>query len=171
MKITPVFLSILQKKAKSCKVIPVMAEIREIKSTSAKATADKKESAQKPSKPKVKVVNNGGFAVIETGGKQYRVAVGDAIKIEKIKETASAKAAALKEGDAIVFDKVLLIDNGVDSTDIGTPYIEGAKVSGTLVEIGRNAKVIVIKYKQKSRYFKKNGHRQPYFKVKIEKIS
>ncbi|MEK7200760.1 MAG: 50S ribosomal protein L21 [Patescibacteria group bacterium] len=113
---------------------------------------------------KVKPVNNGGFAIIETGGKQYRVAVGDTIKIEKIKSD-------IKVGDVVSFDKVLLIDNGTDSTDIGTPYIEGAKVSGTLVEIGRNAKVMVIKYKQKSRYFKRNGHRQPYFKVKIDKIS
>lgn len=109
-------------------------------------------------------VNNGAFAIIETGGKQYRVAVGDTIKIEKIKED-------IKEGDSLIFDKVLLIDNGTDSTDIGTPYIEGAKVSGTLVEIGRNTKVMVIKYKQKSRYFKRNGHRQPFFKVKIDKIS
>ncbi len=112
---------------------------------------------------KAEPANNGTFAVIETGGKQYRVAVGDTIKIEKIKKE-------VKEGDTVVFDKVLLIDNGTDSTDIGTPYIEGAKVSGTLVEVGRNAKVIVIKYKQKSRYFKKNGHRQPFFKIKIEKI-
>ena len=92
------------------------------------------------------------------------MAVGDTIKIEKIKSD-------IKVGDVVSFDKVLLIDNGTDSTDIGTPYIEGAKVSGTLVEIGRNAKVMVIKYKQKSRYFKRNGHRQPYFKVKIDKIS
>ena len=151
-----------------------MAEIREIKSTSAKATVDKKESSKKPSKSKVKadeVINNGSFAVIETGGKQYRVVVGDTIKIEKIlAQTEKGGNDDMKEGDAVVFDKVLLIDNGTDSTDIGTPYISGAKVSGTLLEIGRNAKVIVIKYKQKSRYFKKNGHRQPYFKVKIGKI-
>ncbi|MEK7669555.1 MAG: 50S ribosomal protein L21 [Patescibacteria group bacterium] len=102
--------------------------------------------------------------MIETGGKQYRVVVGDVIQIEKLNDN-------LKEGDAVVFDKVLLIDNGTDSTDIGTPYIAGAKVSGTLTEIGRNAKVTVIKYKQKSRYLKKNGHRQPFFAVKIEKIS
>ncbi|MFA6270372.1 MAG: 50S ribosomal protein L21 [Candidatus Paceibacterota bacterium] len=111
-----------------------------------------------------KVVPNGSFAVVETGGKQYRVAVGETIKVEAIN-------GELKEGDAVVFDKVLLIDNGTDSTDIGTPYIAGAKVTGTLVEIGRNAKVIVIKYKQKSRYFKKNGHRQPFFAVRIDKIS
>lgn len=112
-----------------------------------------------------KLDENGGFAVIETGGKQYRVAVGDSIKIEKIKEK------ELKEGDSIVFDKVLLVDNGKDVTDVGAPYIPGAKVSATLIEIGRSPKVTVIKYKQKSRYFKKNGHRQPFFKVKIEKIS
>ena len=124
-----------------------MAEVREIKKTAKKAAK-----------------TDSGFAIIETGGKQYRVTVGDTIKIEKVKSD-------IKVGDTISFDKVLLIDNGTDSTDIGTPYIEGAKVSATLVEIGRNAKVMVIKYKQKSRYFKRNGHRQPFFKVKIDKIS
>ncbi|MEK7116727.1 MAG: 50S ribosomal protein L21 [Patescibacteria group bacterium] len=108
---------------------------------------------------------------METGGKQYRVAVGDTIKIEKLKADSAKGSVEPKEGDTVVFDKVLLVDNGADATDIGAPYLDGAKVSGTLVEIGRNAKVIVIKYKQKSRYFKKNGHRQPYFKVKIDKIS
>ena len=168
-----------------------MAEIREIKKETEKSLpkvpkvkkASKTSSASdKVPTPKVgtKVPSNGTFAIIETGGKQYRVVVGDTIKIEKIlAQTQSDKAILagekgdndlLKEGDSIVFDKVLLIDNGTDSTDIGTPYISGAKVSGTLVEIGRNAKVIVIKYKQKSRYFKKNGHRQPYFNVKIGKI-
>jgi large subunit ribosomal protein L21 len=146
-----------------------MAEIREIKKESKKSLPKAPKAVKIAKVPKK--TQSGGFAIIETGGKQYRVAVGDTIKIEKIKEVASAKAAAPKEGDAVVFDKVLLIDNGTDSTDIGTPYIEGAKVSATLVEIGRNAKVIVIKYKQKSRYFKKNGHRQPFFKVKIDKIS
>ena len=68
------------------------------------------------------------------------------------------------------FDKVLLVDDGKGVTDIGTPYIAGAKVSATLLTIGRAPKITVIKYKQKSRYFKKNGHRQPFFKVKIEKI-
>lgn len=128
-------------------------EVKKAPSASAKATADKAE----------KVVLNSSFAIIETGGKQYRVAEGDTIKIEAIK-------GEMKVGSPVVFDKVLLIDNGADSTDVGTPYIAGAKVSGTLVQIGRNAKVIVIKYKQKSRYLKKNGHRQPFFGVKIEKI-
>ena len=100
------------------------------------------------------------FAVIQTGGKQYKVKVGDEIKIEKI-------LGDHKEGDKIVFDKVLLVDNGSDTT-IGTPYIASAKVSATITKIGRLPKVDVIKYKQKSKYFKKNGHKQPYFQVKIE---
>jgi len=141
---------------------------KEVKTTPKAPFAPAKTIADKKAVIKVvkaeKVVSDGSFAVIETGGKQYRVAVGDTIKIEAIK-------GELKEGDAVVFDKVLLTDNGSDATDIGTPYITGAKVTGTLTEIGRNAKVIVIKYKQKSRYFKKNGHRQPFFAVKIDKIS
>ncbi len=102
------------------------------------------------------------FAIIETGGKQYKVAAGETVQIEKIPGN-------LKEGDKITFDKVLLVDNGSDTT-IGTPYIESAKVTGTLAKIGRARKVTVIHYKQKSRYFKKNGHRQPYFKVKIDSL-
>jgi large subunit ribosomal protein L21 len=102
------------------------------------------------------------FAVIKTGGKQYKVAVGDSVKIEKL-------SGEFKEGDKVTFDKVLLVDNGKDTT-IGTPTIKGAEVKGTISEIGRAQKVIVIHYKQKSRYFKKNGHRQPFFKVKIDAI-
>jgi large subunit ribosomal protein L21 len=111
-----------------------------------------------------KTTDNGSFAIIETGGKQYKVEAGATIKIEKIKGD-------LKVGDTVSFDKVLLVDNGSDATDIGTPYIKGAEVTGNLVEIGRGQKITVIKYKQKSRYFKKNGHRQPFFKVKISKIA
>jgi len=102
------------------------------------------------------------FAVIQTGGKQYKVKSGDRIKIEKLGDDH-------KEGDKIVFDKVLLVDNGTDTT-IGTPFIEKAKVTATITKIGRLPKVTVIKYKQKSRYFKKNGHKQPYFEVKIEGV-
>ncbi len=102
------------------------------------------------------------FAVIQTGGKQYKVQAGDRIKIEKL-------AGTYKEGDSVVFDQVLLVDNGTDTT-IGTPFIPKATVTGTIVKIGRLAKVNVIKYKQKSKYFKKNGHRQPYFEVKIEGV-
>ncbi len=102
------------------------------------------------------------FAVIKTGGKQYRVAVGEVIKIEKLK-------GEYKKGDKVSFDQVLLTDNGKD-TVIGTPMIAGAKVEGEIAVVGRAPKVTVIKYKQKSRYFKKNGHRQPYFKVTITAI-
>jgi large subunit ribosomal protein L21 len=102
------------------------------------------------------------FAVIQTGGKQYKVSKGDSLKIEKIKGSFAL-------GDKITFDKVLLVDNGKDAT-IGTPYIPKASVEAVLEEVGRNKTVTVIKYKQKSRYFKKNGHRQPWFKVKIEGI-
>lgn len=102
------------------------------------------------------------FAVIKTGGKQYKVSKGDTLKIEKLTGT-------YNEGDKIVFDKVLLVDNGKD-TSIGMPFIEGASVEATLVKSAKRPTVTVIHYKQKSRYFKKNGHRQPYFEVKIDAI-
>ncbi len=102
------------------------------------------------------------FAVIKTGGKQYKVSKGDSIKIEKLSDVA-------KVGDKISFENVLLVDNGKDTT-IGTPYIKGAKVEGKLEKIDRHQKVVVIHYKQKSRYYKKAGHQQPYFQVKIESI-
>ena len=102
------------------------------------------------------------FAVILTGGKQYKVAVGDILKVEKLD-------GEYKLGDKVVFDKVLLVDNGTDTT-IGTPYITGAKVDAEITEIGRGRTILVMKYKQKSRYLRRNGHRQPYFQVKITSI-
>lgn len=102
------------------------------------------------------------FAIIETGGKQYLVSEGDTVRIEKIKGDH-------KVGDSIDFDKVLLVDNGKD-TSIGAPYLSGAKVTGEIKKIDRAKKVVVIKYKAKSNYFKKRGHRQPYFDVKISAI-
>ncbi len=102
------------------------------------------------------------FAVIQTGGKQYKVSAGKEIKIERL-------AGDHKEGDKIVFDKVLLVDNGKDTT-IGNPFIENAKVTATITKIGRAPKIDVIHYKQKSKYFKKNGHRQHFFQVKIEGV-
>ncbi|MEI7480482.1 MAG: 50S ribosomal protein L21 [bacterium] len=102
------------------------------------------------------------FAVIQTGGKQYRVSKGDLIKIEKL-------SGDYKEGDKVTFDQVLLVDNGQDTT-LGTPFIKGAAVTGEIKEISREGKVTVIHYKQKSKYFKKAGHRQPYFKVEISSI-
>lgn len=102
------------------------------------------------------------FAVIKTGGKQYKVSEGTVVNIEKIK-------GEFKKGDKVSFDQVLLVDDGKDTT-IGTPYIKGAKVEAEIVAIGRARKVLVVKYKQKSRYLKRNGHRQPFFKVKILSI-
>jgi large subunit ribosomal protein L21 len=102
------------------------------------------------------------FAVIETGGKQYKVAVGDVLKVEKLDGEFTL-------GDKIVFDKVLLVDNGKDTT-IGSPYITGAKVESLFQKAGKAKTVMVIKYKQKSRYLKRNGHRQPFIEVKISAI-
>jgi len=103
------------------------------------------------------------FAVIKTGGKQYKVAEGDVVKIEKIKGD-------FQKGDKVTFDEVMLVDDG-KTTQVGTPTLSGKKVEGTIELIGRAPKIDVIKYKSKSNYFKKNGHRQPYFKVKIGKIA
>jgi large subunit ribosomal protein L21 len=102
------------------------------------------------------------FAVVQTGGKQYKVSKGTVVSIEKM-------AGEYQKGDKVSFDKVLLVDDGKNTT-IGTPYISGAKVEGELVEIGRARKILVVKYKQKSRYLRRNGHRQPFFKVKITEI-
>jgi len=102
------------------------------------------------------------FAVIQTGGKQYKASVGDVLSIEKL-------TGEYAKGDKVSFDKVLLVDDGKDTT-IGTPYITGAKVDAEIVEIGRARKILVVKYKQKSRYLRRNGHRQPFFKVKVTSI-
>ena len=99
------------------------------------------------------------FAVIQTGGKQYKVSKDDVVSIEKI-------TGEYKVGDKVSFDKVLLVDDGKNTT-IGTPYIVGAVVDAEIAEIGRAKKILVVKYKQKSRYLRRNGHRQPFFKVKI----
>ena len=100
------------------------------------------------------------FSVIKTGGKQYVVKAGDSLKVEKLDVD-------LKQGETLTFDKVLLTSVG-GVTTIGTPFIEGASVDAAFEEQGRNKKVVVIKYKQKSRYFKKNGHKQPHTKVTIK---
>src|SRR3989338_8907085 len=102
------------------------------------------------------------FAVIQTGGKQYKVSKDSLITIEKLK-------GEYKPGDKLSFDKVLFVDDGKNAT-IGTPYIKDASVDGEIVSIGRARKILVQKYKQKSRYLKRNGHRQPFFKVKITSI-
>lgn len=103
------------------------------------------------------------FAVIHTGGKQYKVAEGDSLRIEKL-------SGDHKVGEALTFDKVLMISED-DKATLGMPYVAGKTVKATLEVIGRAQKVTVLKFKQKSRYFKKNGHRQPFFKVKINSIA
>ena len=100
------------------------------------------------------------YAVIETGGKQYRVQEGDVITVEKL----DAKA-----GDKVTFDKVLVLGEGKD-VKVGTPYLDAA-VTATVVENGKGQKVIIFKYKAKKDYRKKQGHRQPYTMVKIESLT
>jgi large subunit ribosomal protein L21 len=101
-------------------------------------------------------------AAIRTGGKQYLVAEGDIVKIEKLSEK------DIKDGK-VTFDDVLMIIDG-DSVDLGKPTVS-KKVSAEVVEEGRDKKISVVHYKSKSRYFKRNGHRQPFTKVKITKIA
>jgi len=117
--------------------------------------ADSKTSAAK----KAPATQKSGFAIIETGGKQYKVFSGDTVKVEKL-------PGAHKEGAKITFDKVLLISDGKD-IKIGTPYVPGAKVEAVFEGDGRNKKITVIKFKSKSRYRRKAGHRQPHTKIKI----
>lgn len=131
--------------------------------TAVKKTTEKEEKTALKRAPKSAApADSKEFAVIATGGKQYVVTQGISLKVEIM-------PGEFKEGDKITFDKVLIVDNGTETT-IGTPYISGAKVMGTLLSIGRNQKVETIKYKQKSRYFVRRGHRQQYFLVKIESI-
>ena len=113
-------------------------------------------------KKAAKATGTGAFAVIMTGGKQYKVQVGNIIKIEKIIGNHVI-------GGKISFDKVVLVDNA-GQTVVGTPFVNGAKVEAEIKEIGRDPKISVVHYKPKSKYFKKQGHRQPYFKVAITSI-
>ena len=102
-------------------------------------------------------------AVIKTGGKQYHVAVGNTIVVEKLDGELAA-------GGNFTFSDVLLIDNGTD-TKVGTPTLSGATVVAEFIESGRHPKIDVIRYRAKTRYFKKNGHRQPFMKFKITGIN
>ncbi len=108
------------------------------------------------------------LAVIKTGGKQYVVSPGTIVNVEKL--GARSKTQDLKKGDTVTFDEVLMTDNG-STTTVGTPAVSGAKVTGTVLMVGREKKVEVVKYKAKSRYLKRRGHRQPFVKVKIDKVS
>ncbi len=102
------------------------------------------------------------FAVIETGGKQYLVKSGEAIKIEKL---------AVDVGGNVVFDKVLMVaDEDGLNVEIGKPYLEGVTVTGNVFEQGRSKKILVVKYKRKVRYTRTRGHRQHFTKVKLEAV-
>ncbi len=100
-------------------------------------------------------------AIIETGGKQYRVTEGDTLFIEKLD---------VSSGDSITFDRVLAIIDG-EKQSFGAPTVEGAKVTASVVKSGRAKKIIVFKFKAKKNYRRRQGHRQPYTKVQIDKIA
>ncbi len=100
------------------------------------------------------------YAIIATGGKQYKVSEGEEIRVEKLD---------LEAGATYTIDQVLAVNNG--ELVIGNPTVEGATVTATVVGNGKAKKVIVYKYKRKSGYHKKNGHRQSYTQLKIEKIN
>ena len=99
-------------------------------------------------------------AIIETGGKQYKVAEGDTLFIEKLNAEA---------GEAVTFDKVLAVVDG-DKATFGTPVVEGAKVEANVVKNGKGMKVMIFKYNPKKGYRRRQGHRKPYTKVTIGKI-
>ncbi len=101
------------------------------------------------------------FAIIETGGKQYKVSEGDVIFIDKL---------AVEAEETVTFDKVLMADKDGNLT-VGAPYVTGATVTATVVKNGKGKKIYVFKYKAKKNEKKKIGHRQPYTKVQIQTIS
>lgn len=100
------------------------------------------------------------YAVIRSGGKQYRVSLGDVVWMEKLNQ---------EVGTDVTFDQVLAV-NDDEKTLIGSPLVQNVRVSGTVVEHGKNKKVIVFKYKRKKQYRVFRGHRQPYIAVKISEI-
>ena len=100
------------------------------------------------------------YAIIETGGKQYKVAEGDVIRVEKL---------GVDAGATYTFDQVLAVNN--DKLVVGNPTVEGATVTASVIGDGKAKKVVVYKYKRKTGYHKKNGHRQQYTAVKIDKIN
>ncbi|MBU5593591.1 50S ribosomal protein L21 [Amphibacillus sp. MSJ-3] len=100
------------------------------------------------------------YAIIETGGKQIKVEEGQSIYIEKL---------AAEAGDSVTFDKVLFVSG--DDVKVGAPFVEGASVSAKVDKQGRQKKITVYKFKRRKNYHRKQGHRQPYTKVTIEKIN
>lgn len=100
------------------------------------------------------------YAIIETGGKQYKVAEGDVITVEKL---------GVEAGQEFTFEKVLVLAKDGD-VKVGAPYVEGAAVTASVIGDGKNKKVIIYKYKPKKGFHKKKGHRQPFTKLQIKSI-
>jgi len=100
------------------------------------------------------------YAIIETGGKQFKVSGGDVLRVEKLD---------IPDGEIFVFDKVIAVSEG-DSLTIGAPYVSGASVEASVICQGKAKKVVIYKYKPKKGFHKKKGHRQPFTQVKVEKI-
>ena len=100
------------------------------------------------------------YAIIQTGGKQYRVAPGEVVKVEKLPG---------KAGDAVTFDRVLLTSDG-ENVSLGNPYLENTKVLGRIARHGKNKKIVVFKYKKRKDYRKKQGHRQDFTIIRVENI-
>lgn len=100
------------------------------------------------------------YAIVETGGKQYKVSPGNVVRVEKIEG---------ERGNTCVFDKVLAISDG-ESLRVGKPYIEGVSVRGTIIRQGKSRKIVVFKYKAKTNYRKRRGHRQHFTEIRIESI-
>ena len=100
------------------------------------------------------------YAIIATGGKQYKVAEGDVIRVEKL---------GVEAGETVSFDEVILV--GGEETKVGAPTIAGATVEGTVEKHGKQKKITVFKYRPKKKYRNKQGHRQPYTKITIESIN
>ena len=101
------------------------------------------------------------FAIIEVGGKQYKVSEGDVVFLEKMN---------VQEGETVTFDKVLALSDN-DGFVVGDPTVAGASVSATVAKNGKNKKIVILRYKAKKNEKKKQGHRQPYTKVQITKIA
>ncbi len=101
------------------------------------------------------------YAIIETGGKQYRAEQGKVIRVEKL---------PAEKGESVTFDKILMLNDDA-AVKIGNPYLEGCNVGGKVVSQGREKKIIVFKFKRKKNYSRKQGHRQPYTEVLINSIS
>ena len=100
------------------------------------------------------------YAIIQTGGKQIKVAKGDSVLVEKLD---------VKEGETVTFDKVLLV--GGETVKVGAPYVKGATVTAEVIESGRGKKIYVLRYKAKKNEKKKIGHRQAYTKIRVEDIT